>query len=91
MATRYLEEMLYKFLSRSLTDPEKKVLFSGWDAEKHIDEETEEELKEQIYSYVKSNLGWASILARLRNEVQEDSEDDASEDDASEEESSEED
>lgn len=77
--------MIYKFLSRTLTDAEKKVLYSGWDAQKHIDEETEEELKYQVYSIVKNNVVWASILARLRNEVEEE-EDDEDDADSSEEE-----
>lgn len=84
-ATRYLEEMIYKFLSRTLTDAEKKVLYSGYDAEKHIDEETEEELKEQIYQYVKSSVVWSSILARLRNEVEDDEEEEDDEDSSEEE------
>ena len=82
-AANILEEMLYKFLSRQLTDAEKKSLYCGWDAEKHIDEETEEELKEQVYLFVKSQVLWARILVRLRDEAGDDEEEEEDQEDDS--------
>lgn len=79
MATRFLEDMLYKFLTRRLTNAEKKALTSGWDVEEHIDEETEHELKEQLFTYVKSSVLWSSIIRKLQDEVEEEDEDEEDE------------
>lgn len=70
MATQYLEELIYKFLSKTLTDEEKRSLSSGWDAEKHIDEQSEEEMKAEIFYYVKCRVHWASILSKLQDEAE---------------------
>ena len=69
MASQYLEELIYKFLSKTLTDEEKRYLSSGWDAEKHIDEQSEEEMKSEIFYFVKCRVHWASIIAKLQDEA----------------------
>ena len=86
MATNYLEYLIHKFLTHRLTDAEKKELSSGWDVERHIDEEAEEEIKEQLYLFVKSSVLWQSIIRKLQDEVVEDEdeeEEDADGDDSS--------
>lgn len=85
-ASSYLEELLYKFLTRRLTNAEKKALTSGWDVEEHIDEETEHELKEQIYASVKSYVRWSSIIRRLQDEVEDEDEEEEDEQEDSEDE-----
>ena len=69
MAVQYLEELIYKFLSKTLTDEEKRYLSSGWDAEKHIDEQSEEEMRNEIFYFVKCRVHWASILSKLHDEA----------------------
>ena len=75
MAVQYLEELIYKFLSKTLTDEEKRYLSSGWDAEKHIDEETEYELKTELFYFLKSRIVWSGIIAKLQDEAEEEEED----------------
>lgn len=75
MATKYLEELIYKFLSKSLTDKEKRDLTTGYDAEKYIDEETEDEMRQEIWNYVFRNVLWAAILVRLRDEANDETDD----------------
>jgi hypothetical protein len=77
MATKYLEELIYKFLSNTLNDEEKRTLTNGYEAEKHIDEESEEEMRQEVWNYVFRNVVWASIITRLREEAEpEDEEED---------------
>lgn len=71
MTAEYLEELLYMFLKATLTDEEKKALTCSWDVEKHIDEETENELKDQIFSSVKSSVRWATLIRRIQDDVEE--------------------
>lgn len=75
MASKYLEELIYKFLSKSLTDKEKRDLTTGYDAEKYIDEETEDEMRQEIWNYVFRNVLWAAILVRLRDEANDETDD----------------
>jgi hypothetical protein len=82
MATQYLEELLYMFLKATLTDEEKKALSCSWDVEEHIDEETENELKDQIYASVKSSVRWATLIRRIQDDVEETDDDDEEEEDA---------
>ena len=70
MATQYLEELIYKFLSKTLTDDEKRSLSSSWDAEKHIDEQTEEEMRNEIFYFVKTRVYWSTIIAKLQDEAE---------------------
>lgn len=82
MAVQYLEELIYKFLSKTLTDDEKRYLSSGWDAEKHIDEETEYELKTELFYFLKSRIVWSGILQKLQDEVEEEEEDSTGEEES---------
>jgi len=86
MASKYLEELIYKFLSKSLTDKEKRDLTTGYDAEKYIDEETEDEMRQEIWNYVFRNVLWAAVLVRLRNEAEDETDDEEDEFNESEEE-----
>jgi len=72
MATQYLEELIYSFLRKHLSRKEKLELYSGYDAERHIDEETEDEMRYELYKYLKQKVAWYKIISRLRDEAQED-------------------
>ena len=82
MAVQYLEELIYKFLSKTLTDDEKRYLSSGWDAEKHIDEETEYELKTELFYFLKSRIIWSGIIQKLQDEAEEEEEDSTGEEES---------
>lgn len=85
MATRHLEDLIYQYLRRHLTSKEKMELGSGWDVEKHIDEETESEMQNDLFNYVKGCIVWGIIIRRLQDEI-EDADDDDEEEDADDEE-----
>ena len=72
MATQYLEELIYSFLRKQLSKKEKLELHSGYDAERHIDEETEDEMRYELYKYLKQKVVWYRIIERLQQEVQDD-------------------
>ena len=69
MATQYLEELIYSFLRRHLDRKEKLELHSGYDALRHIDEETEEEMRYELYNYMKSRVVWHKIIKRLHDDA----------------------
>ena len=69
MATQYLEELIYSFLRRHLNRKEKLELHSGHDAERHIDEETEDEMMTELFRYVKRNVAWYKIIRKLHDDV----------------------
>lgn len=80
-ATKYLEELIYKFLTKRLTDAEKRNLDTGYDADKYIDEETEDEMRYEIFDFVKSRVLWGLITSRLRDEATADDDDEEEHDD----------
>lgn len=80
MATPYLEELIFKFLDAKLTNDEKKHIHSGYDCEKEIDEETENEIKTALYHYVLNNVAWWKIIGKLKEDVDSDSESEEDED-----------
>ena len=72
MATQYLEDLIYSFLRKHLSRKEKLELHSGYDAERHIDEETEDEMMNELFRYVKRNVVWSKIIRKLHDEAHED-------------------
>ena len=70
MATQYLEELIYSFLRRHLNRKEKLELHSGHDALRHIDEETEDEMRYELYNYMKGRVVWYKIIQRLQDEAE---------------------
>ena len=74
MATNYLEEMIFKFLDAKLTDDEKKQIHSGYDCEREIDEETEEEMKHALYKHVLNYVAWWRIVDKLKSGIDSESE-----------------
>lgn len=82
-AMKYLEELIYKFLTKRLTDAEKRNLDTGYDAERYIDEETEDEMRHEIFEFVKSRVLWGLITSRLRDEADDDDDEENPDDDES--------
>lgn len=78
-AAVYLEEIIYKLLSDRLSDEEKLSLTTGWDVEKHIDEESEDEMRNELFYYIKSHIRWSSIITLLQDEAEEEEEESESE------------
>lgn len=74
MATQYLEEMIFNFLDNHLTIQEKRDIHNGYDAEKHLDEETQDEMRDALYKYVLNNVAWYRIIAKLKADIESESE-----------------
>jgi len=74
MATQYLEDMIYKLLVRSLTDSEKKHLYSWYDLTSHIDEESREDMKEALFEFVLNNIAHYRVIEMLKEHITEDDE-----------------
>jgi len=82
-ATKYLEELIYKFLTHRLTDDQKKNLSSRYDTERHIDEEAEDEMRYEMFRFLMDSVAWYSVINRLRDEVEDDDDEETDSDDTS--------
>lgn len=74
MATQYLESLIYKLLSRSLSDDEKRALSSWYDLTEHIDEESREDMKDALFHYVLNNISAHRVIQQLTENLEEDEE-----------------
>jgi hypothetical protein len=81
MASEYLEDMIVQFLEKKLTDDEKKQIHSAYDCEKEIDEESEEEMRYELYKYVLNNIRWWKVIDRIKQGLEESEDEDESEED----------
>ena len=77
-AATYLEKLIFAFLSKTLSDEEKRNLCSQYDAQRYIDEETEAEMKDAVFWAVKSCVIWSNILDKLRDEAGDETDDEES-------------
>jgi hypothetical protein len=65
-----VEEMMYAFLIMLPIDEQREI--THWHAiDAAINEEAEEEIKNQIWSLLRSNLNYRAILLRLQNHINE--------------------
>jgi hypothetical protein len=81
MASHYLDDLIYKLLSKSLTDGEKRRLESWYDVANHIDEESREDMKDALFEYVLDAINYASIIRRLQAHLNEEEEGEKDDDD----------
>jgi hypothetical protein len=81
MTTAYLEDMIFKLLDNKLTDAEKRQLYSGYECEREIDEESEDEMKRMLYRYVLCNVSWRKIIDRLQADLLSEDEEEEEEED----------
>jgi hypothetical protein len=73
-----VEEMIYALLITLPIDEQREI--THWHAiNAAINEEAEEEMKEQIWSLLKSNLNYRAILLRLQSNLKEQSEEEEEE------------
>lgn len=64
-----LEDMLYQFLKNHLSDVEIRDLSSRADILSHVDEETEEEIKTELYNTFVRLFNAQRLITELRNEL----------------------
>ncbi len=62
-----LEDMLFQFLKNSLSDVDIRDLSSRADILAHVDEETEEEIKTELYNVFSRLFNAQRLIAELKN------------------------
>ena len=77
-----LEQLVVDFLRPRLTDEEKRCLSTKYDLEKSIDEESRDEMKEELFWIVWSRISAHRVIETLMKDVDdEQAEDPSSSDD----------
>lgn len=78
-----LEEMIVDLLRPRLTDEEKRSLSTKHDLAEHIDEESRDEMKEELFWAVWNRISAARIIDVLMRDVEDETKEDptSSEDD----------
>ncbi len=76
-----MEDLIYRFLTKSLEREEVKEIVNRWELQDKVDEETQEEIRYEIWSMLWSQVRWEYLLQRLREDKMVD-EDSATEEDS---------
>jgi hypothetical protein len=68
-ALRETEELIYRFLFRKLDKDEVREIVNRWELQDKVDEETQEEIRYEIWrSILFQQVRWELLLDRLREE-----------------------
>lgn len=73
-----LEELVIEFLRPRLSDEEKRELSTKYDLEKAIDEESRNEMKEELFWLVWGRISAYRVIAELMKDVEEEKAEDPS-------------
>lgn len=73
-ATSVLEDMVYQFLKGHLSDVEIRQLYSRADILAHIDEETEDEMKTELYNTFIRCINAHRLIDTLKQNIDDDDE-----------------
>jgi len=73
------EDLFYAFLI-TLGIDEIKTLYTGYDAENRLDEESEEELRSAVWNVVRNRIRWGYVLQKVKDELELDEDEDEVED-----------
>jgi hypothetical protein len=74
MATQYLEDLIVKLLTNSLSDGEKRRLATWYDINEHIDEESRDEMKDALLYFVMNNINASRVIRVLTQHLTEEEE-----------------
>ena len=77
MATQHLEDSIYTLLSKTLDDTEIRSLHSWSDIVRHIDEESREDMKEDLLRFVLERINALRIIGQLRINIPPDEEEES--------------
>ena len=72
-----LEQLIVDFLRPRLTDEEKRCLSTKYDLEKSIDEESRDEMKEELFWLVWSRISAHRVIEILMKDVDDEAPEDA--------------
>ena len=86
-ALREMEDLIYRFLEKTLEREDVKEIVNRWELQDKVDEETQEEIRHQIWTLLWSQVRWEYLLQRLREDknADEDSVDEEDDDNLSQE------
>jgi hypothetical protein len=73
-----LEQLIVDFLRPRLTDEEKRELSTKYDLEKSIDEESRDEMKEELFWLVWSRISAHRVIEALMKDVDDEAPEDPS-------------
>ena len=79
-----LEQLVVEFLGPRLSDEEKRCLSTKYDMEKAIDEESRDEMKEELFWLVWSRMSAGRVIEALMREVEDETAEDPPSSDAEE-------
>lgn len=79
-----LEQLVVEFLRPRLSDEEKRCLSTKYDLEKSIDEESRDEMKQELFWLVWSRMSAGRIIEALMREVEDETAEDPPSSDAEE-------
>lgn len=71
-----LEQLVVEFLRPRLSDEEKRCLSTKYDLEKSIDEESRDEMKQELFWLVWSRMSAGRIIEALMREVEDETAED---------------
>jgi hypothetical protein len=80
MATQYLEDLIVKLLTNSLSDGEKRRLATWYDINEHIDEESRDEMKDALLYFVMNNINASRVIRVLTQHLTEEEDEDRPQD-----------
>lgn len=80
-ASVLLEDMVYQFLKGHLSDVEIRQLYSRADILAHIDEETEDEMKTELYNTFIRCINAHRLIDALKQNIDDDDEEEEEESD----------
>jgi len=75
-ALREMEDLVYRFLVKSLDRDEVKEIVNRWELQDKVDEETQEEIRYEVWRMLWSQVRWEYLLQKLRDEKHADSDSD---------------
>lgn len=79
-----LEQLVVEFLRPRLSDEEKRCLSTKYDLEKSIDEESRDEMKQELFWLVWSRMSAGRVIEALMREVEDETAEDPPSSDAEE-------
>ena len=70
---RILEEMLFDYVMKRMTEEEQKEINSSWDILKHLEgnPDDDEDIQYRVYRLLKDRVNWDRLLHQIRDALPE--------------------
>lgn len=76
-----LQDLLFHFVTNMLTENQQRKLNCSRDILEKIDEESEDEIKTELYNILLGNVNWSQLIRDIQNQLPEEQESDDEEKD----------